>query len=58
MLRNHQELATALPMTINPSPVVAARHLLSGLLSGQSSNSSVHLSEEDAWVLSRGLLLV
>ena len=56
--RSRHQLALTLPRKFNPSPVVAARHLLPGLLSGQSSNFLIHLNEEDAWVLSRGLLLV
>ncbi|KAF9652527.1 hypothetical protein BDM02DRAFT_2766622 [Thelephora ganbajun] len=56
--RSRQKPAITLPRAVNPSPVVADRHLLSDLLSDRSSGFLIHLNEEDAWILSRGLLMV
>lgn len=54
----HRQLAVIFPRKLGPYPTVAARQMFSGLLSSQSPDPLIHLVEEDAWVLSRGLLLV
>lgn len=55
--RSHREVVMTLPTITNPSPVVAAHRLFS-CFPGLSSKFSIRLNEEDAWILSRGLLLV
>ena len=52
------QLVVKFPKRFSPHPADAARPTFSGLISGQSSYLMIHLNEEDAWILSRGLLLV
>lgn len=58
LVHQTNQLAVTSPRKTSPYSAVAPRHTLSGFLFGQSSDFLIHLNEEDAWVLSRGLLLV